>query len=144
MSKRKESYNCRAKRQLCLFLFTTHVSCFLNTISSVYLGQISATAQICNTQDSTKSQMAANALHSIAAFCLEIVKDVVWVYSSKTKLLPDTKDSKNTQFSGNLYVMKQRSSRPGRVPDTGCPSCDFTAVQRLISMSYQRFAPSNA
>ena len=27
-----------------------------------------------------------------------------------------------------LYVMKQRSSQPRCVLDTGCPSCDFTAV----------------
>ena len=40
-------------------------------------------------------------------------------------------DSEMDSDLHKLYVMKQKSSQPRYVLDTGCPSCDFTAVQGI-------------
>ena len=101
-------------------------------------------AQLCNWPEPSHERWETSAESSLEMDTLELVCQVIKVLggcprvSDKKTDMPEVHDSSKSESDSKmdtdlhkLYIMKQRSSQLRHVPDTGCPSCDFTAVRGI-------------
>ncbi len=101
-------------------------------------------AQLCDWLEPSHKRWETSAESSLEMDTLELVCQVIKVLGGHPRVhdkksnMPEVHDSSKSESDSKmdtdlreLYVMKQRSSQLRHVPDTGCPSCDFTAVRGI-------------